>query len=80
MPDERASLAEIESTGEEQFDALVSLVRRLIIAGRTGPHGPGTRGDGHRPSQCESCHALEEAKSFLNAVTAEAPVVQAVPQ
>lgn len=81
MRDEHESLAEVEATGEEQLDAVVSLVRRLAVAATTGPHGERTKD--HDRQFCQSCLAVHEARRFLDAMTAEtakAATVQAVPQ
>lgn len=57
--------------GQEQLDALTSLVRRLIVAARTGPHGPGTRREGHRQANCDSCYAIAEGRRFVAAMNGE---------
>lgn len=61
--------------GSEELDAVTSLVRRLVVAAKTGPHGPGTRRGGHRQANCDSCHAISEGYSFVAAMANNSDVL-----
>ncbi len=52
-----------------ELDAVVSLVRRLMVAARMDmAHGPNRPG-GHSPRNCDSCAAVAEGYAFLAAMT-----------
>lgn len=68
-----ASLGELESTGEDQLHAVISLVRGLALAARTGPHGPGRAR--HLSTNCDGCQALAQALRFLDAMQETEPKV-----